>query len=107
MLVSTFFNISLQSVKTNGDAEFCYLFPKCQYVTFAVLEMNIPTKPINAVRIHSLLARQISWSADWVLPMNAKILLTDIHLSYLLRSNYFYIGFVCTVIANAFEAVNL
>ena len=33
MLACTFFNISLQTVKTNGDTKFCYLFPKCQYVT--------------------------------------------------------------------------
>ena len=33
VLVSAFFNISLQTVKTNGDAEFYHLSPKCQYVT--------------------------------------------------------------------------
>ena len=33
VLISTFLNISLQTVKTIGDTKFCYLFPKCQYVT--------------------------------------------------------------------------
>ena len=39
-------------------------------------------------------------------PFGKDSLLTDIHLSNLLCSGYFYIGFVYTVIANAFEAVN-
>ena len=25
-----FLNISLQTAKTNGNADFCYIFPKCQ-----------------------------------------------------------------------------